>query len=56
MTPDYVFRVGDCLMEEFHNGRSYYAINDTRARMPQESSLRPAQEALEWHMANVFRG
>ena len=24
VTPDYVFRVGERLREEFHNGRSYY--------------------------------
>ena len=56
VTPDYVFRVGDSLMEEFHNGRSYYAMRGTRVSVPQSSFLRPSQESLDWHVANVFRG
>ena len=56
VTPDYVFRVGDRLREEFNNGRSYYAMNNSRIAVPPEGLLQPSKRALDWHATTVFRG
>ncbi len=56
VTPDYFFRVGNRLREEFKNGRSYYELNNSRIEVPPESVLQPSKTALEWHGATIFRG
>lgn len=56
VTPDYIFRVGERLRDEFHNGRSYYSLNGTRIRLPERPEDRPRREHLEWHAHTVFRG
>jgi putative restriction endonuclease len=54
ITPDYVFRVGDRLRDEFKNGRSYYALNNTPIRAPAEARLCPDRELLKWHQTDRF--
>ncbi len=56
ISPDYKFRVGDSLRSEFHNGKSYYSMDDTRIAIPELSDLRPSRELLDWHGNMVFKG
>ena len=34
VTPDYVFRVGDSLRDDFKNGRSYYGLDGQKVGYP----------------------
>lgn len=54
VTPDYEFKVGKRLREEFKNGRSYYQLNGHRILVPVESGLLPDRDLLEWHQQMVF--
>lgn len=56
ITPDYRFRVGDSLRDEFKNGRSYYDLDGSRIYTPEQAKLRPSQQLLEWHRTDVFKG
>lgn len=56
VTPDYEFRVGDKLREEFNNGRSYYSLNHTSIVIPEHDDWRPNKEFLDWHKQEVFKG
>lgn len=56
VTPDYVFRVGDKLREEFKNGRSYYGLNGSTITVPGHELSRPSRQLLEWHGHEVFKG
>ena len=56
VTPDYVFRVGDSLRDDFQNGRSYYGLDGQQIALPDRELWRPKRELLEWHGRNVFRG
>jgi len=56
VTPDYVFRVGDRLREEFSNGRSYYEMNGTGIVLPANAGWRPDRDKLAWHAEEVFKG
>jgi putative restriction endonuclease len=56
VTPDYVFRVGDSLRDEFKNGRSYYGLDSQKIAIPDRELWRPNRELLEWHRESVFRG
>ena len=56
VTPDYEFRVGERLREDFKNGRSYYGLSGLRIAVPEETLWRPNREGLEWHQREVFRG
>lgn len=56
VTPDFEFRVGESLREEFSNGRSYYSLNGTKIALPRTESLRPDREALDWHNTSRFKG
>jgi putative restriction endonuclease len=56
ITPDYVFKVGDRLRDEFNNGRSYYIMNDAIMAAPRAESLRPSKDLLAWHGHEVFKG
>ena len=56
VTPDYVFRVGGRLREEFSNGRSYYEINGTVIELPANAGWRPDRDKLAWHAEEVFKG
>ena len=56
VTPDYVFRVGDSLREDFSNGRSYYGLDGSKIAVPEPELWRPNRELLEWHQQGLFRG
>jgi putative restriction endonuclease len=56
VTPDYVFRVGDRLRDEFKNGRSYYDLNGRPIVLPVRELSRPKKALLDWHGNEVFRG
>lgn len=56
VTPDYRFRVSEALYEDFHNGRSYYALDEQRIHLPSEPAMQPDRELLEWHAESVWRG
>jgi len=56
VTPDYVFRVGDGLRDDFKNGRSYYGLDGAKIALPARELWRPKRELLEWHGQNVYRG
>ncbi len=55
VTPDYVFRVGDSLRDEFKNGRSYYILDGRKIAVPERELWWPNRELLEWHQREVFR-
>lgn len=56
VTPDYLFRVGGSLREDFNNGRSYYQLHDSPIAVPDDAHSQPDREHLEWHEQEVFRG
>jgi len=56
VTPDYVFRVGDRLRDEFQNGRSYYSLNGSAISLPSQDAWKPKRELLEWHGHEIYRG
>lgn len=56
VTPDYRFRVGGRLREEFHNGRCYYELNNQAIALPEQVDQRPRKEFLDWHEDAVFKG
>jgi len=56
VTPDYCFRVGDRLRDEFKNGRTYYDLNGAKIHLPEQPALRPSQQLLDWHQKDVFKG
>jgi putative restriction endonuclease len=56
VTPDHRFRVGERLRAEFKNGRSYYALNNSKIALPIAERLQPSRELLAWHGTAVFKG
>jgi putative restriction endonuclease len=56
VTPEYMFRVGGRLREEFKNGRTYYGLNNQTIEIPAKEVWRPNRELLEWHVQTVFKG
>jgi putative restriction endonuclease len=56
VTPDYEFRVGERLREEFKNGRSYYGLSGSRIAVPANEGWRPRREFLDWHGQAIFKG
>lgn len=56
VTPDYRFRVGDRLHDEYHNGKTYYELHDSPIILPSDPSERPSRTLLEWHQSTVFKG
>lgn len=56
VTPDYLFRVGNRLRDEFKNGRSYYGLNGSAIEVPAREIWRPKKEFLDWHVQEVFKG
>ncbi|MBP7704583.1 MAG: HNH endonuclease [Caulobacter sp.] len=49
---DHRFEVSPKLVEDYGNGRHYYALHGQPIRPPTNSSLLPSKEALDWHHAN----
>ncbi|RJQ47693.1 MAG: HNH endonuclease [Gaiellales bacterium] len=56
VTPDHIFRVGDSLRDEFHNGHSYYGLNGSKINLPAAEIQEPSRELLDWHAQFVFKG
>jgi putative restriction endonuclease len=58
VTPDYKLLVSPRLREEFDNGQVYYEYAEQRVRilLPDEPTLRPSREHLDWHLNEVFKG
>ena len=56
VTPEYAFKVGDRLRDEFNNGHSYYIMNNEIIDAPRAESLRPSKDLLAWHGQEVFKG
>jgi putative restriction endonuclease len=53
---DYKFQVSDSLKDEFNNGKTYYQLDKKKIWLPNEPGFWPAQENLEYHMNEIFRG
>lgn len=50
------FRVSSHLRDEWHNGKVYYALENSKIRAPENPDYAPSAELLEWHNDTVFRG
>ena len=62
VTPDFEFRVGGALREEYENGPIYYdleqSLRDGRRviRLPANPGHRPDRDRLAWHKDVIFKG
>jgi putative restriction endonuclease len=56
VTPDRRFLVSKAIRDEFENGRDYYALHGMTIRETLSSEARPAEEYLEWHARERFKG
>lgn len=56
VTPEYKFVVSGSLRDDYHNGRSYYALDGADIAKPNNELWWPSQDNLEWHAREVFRG
>jgi putative restriction endonuclease len=56
ITPEYRFRVGARLRQEFDNGRCYYDLDQQPIDLPDAEHLRPNPEFLAWHADTLFKG
>ena len=54
--PDYRFRVGHDLAEDFHNGREYERFAGRAIAVPCALTDEPDPELLDWRAAEGFRG
>jgi len=55
VTPEYRFRISDSLAADFHNGRTYYALQDTDLLLPSSASEYPNRDLLDWHGQVIYR-
>ena len=55
VTPSMHFEVSPRLRDEFHNGKTYYALHGGRIAVPQRVADRPDPERLRWHNEVVFQ-
>jgi len=56
VTPDSIFKVSAALADEYANGKTYYAMEGSKILVPENSEMRPDQNALAWHSEMVFKG
>ena len=56
VTKDCKVRVSTALGQLWQNGKRYYAYDKAMIRLPEDRSLQPSREALEWHNTRVFKG
>ena len=57
VTDDLRVDVSSRLRDDWHNGREYYALHGKQLIVvPDELSLRPSREYLDWHHEHVFLG
>lgn len=54
VTTDYRFRVSEKLEEEFHNGKIYYEMQNSKIWLPQDPIDRPNRVHLEYHNSEIF--
>ena len=54
VTPDLRFRVSSRLMDEYHNGRQYYDLENRRIWTPGDPRNDPDHEALAYHSSSLF--
>jgi putative restriction endonuclease len=50
------FVVSPRLREDFENGREYYKLHGKRIRLPDRPQMAPSEDAIRWHLENVFMG
>ena len=55
VTPDYRFHVGDRLRDECKNGRTYYDLQGSKIHLPEQPTLRPSRQLLQWHQKDVLK-
>ena len=56
VTPEHVVKVSSHLKKDFSNGRRYYPYDgQVLAKLPDDARLLLSADALQWHVANVFR-
>ncbi len=57
VTPDYKIRVSQKIREAYFNGKAYYRLdNELLRNLPDNASLRPDRDRLDWHFRNCFQG
>lgn len=55
VTPDYEVRVSDLIREQWVNGKVYYMHDGEQLRsLPNDPSLHPDRDLLDWHMQTLF--
>jgi putative restriction endonuclease len=55
ITPDLEVRVSERLRTDFKNGHRYYPFDKKPLlKIPDDRSLQPSRDALDWHVRNVF--
>jgi putative restriction endonuclease len=55
VSPDHRFHVSKRLRADFENGRSYYPLDGTSIRLPEDRSEHPDPTLLAWHFESLFR-
>jgi putative restriction endonuclease len=56
ITPDSRLLVGDRLRHDYRNGRTYYPLNGSTVRPPNNVRHAPDRELLKWHNETIFLG
>ncbi|MBC6941120.1 MAG: HNH endonuclease [Xanthomonadales bacterium] len=56
VTPQYLVRVSPRIKEAYFNGKAYYRLdNQPLQALPDNASLRPDRDRLDWHFRNCFQ-
>jgi putative restriction endonuclease len=55
VSPDHRFHVSKRLRADFKNGRSYYPLDGTSIRLPEDRNEHPDPTLLAWHFESLFR-
>jgi putative restriction endonuclease len=56
ITPEYQFKVGNRLRDDYQNGRSYYELSNQNIFIPKSEAQKPSRELLDWHNTEIFKG
>jgi len=57
LTQDYIVEVSKTLHEDYGNGKDYYKYHGQKLLiLPDNETLRPDSNYIEWHNNNVYRG
>ena len=54
VTTEHRVEVSRRLLEEFHNGKSYYPLHGAKLRLTRDPEQSPSPEFLRWHNEEVF--